>query len=104
MSYGDIESDMYSIAQHAVANGYGKIEYLRAQPIALSSCVSTTASPRSASSPELTTRARGVSRHDARGGAHFAAGRGSGARSDAPAPRARARPPALQRALDRRAR
>src|ERR671936_567235 len=36
---------MYSIAQHAVAKGYGKIEYLRAQPIALSSRVSTTASP-----------------------------------------------------------
>src|SRR5438270_11691364 len=54
MSYGDIESDMYSIAQHAVANGYGKIEYLRAQPMARSSRVSTTASPSSASSPELT--------------------------------------------------
>src|SRR6266849_10066195 len=50
---------MYSIAQHAVAKGYGKIEYLRAQPIALSSCVSTTASPRSASSPEVARRGRG---------------------------------------------
>src|SRR6266704_2455734 len=54
-----IESDMYSIAQHAVAKGYGKIEYLRAQPIALSSCVSTTASPRSASSPEVARRGFG---------------------------------------------
>src|SRR5712692_11907199 len=35
---------MYSIAQQAVANGYGKIEYFRAQPITLSSRVSTTAS------------------------------------------------------------
>ena len=50
---------MYSIAQHAVAKGYGKIEYLRAQPIALSSCVSTTASPRSASSPEVARRGLG---------------------------------------------
>src|SRR5919201_4613879 len=41
---------MYSIAQHAVAKGYGKIEYLRAQPIALSSRVSTTASPRARAS------------------------------------------------------
>src|SRR5438552_12092836 len=56
MSYGDIESDMYSIAQQAVANGYGKIEYFRAHPIALSSRVSTTASPRSASSPEVARR------------------------------------------------
>src|SRR5919198_94718 len=52
---------MYSIAQHAVAKGYGKIEYLRAQPIALSSRVSTTASPRSASSPEVTRRGFGGS-------------------------------------------
>ena len=36
MSYGDIDSDMYSIAQQAVANGYGKSENLRAQPTALS--------------------------------------------------------------------
>src|SRR2546428_176389 len=47
-----MERDMYSMAQHAVAKGYGKIEYLRAQPIALSSRVSTTASPSSACSPE----------------------------------------------------
>src|SRR5438094_6481466 len=47
---------MYSIAQHAVAKGYGKIEYFRAHPIALSSRVSTTASPRSASSPEVARR------------------------------------------------
>src|SRR5262249_45736558 len=58
MSYGDIESDMYSIAQHAVAKGYGKIEYLRAQPMARSRRVRTTASPRSASSPDE-TRGRG---------------------------------------------
>src|SRR5215470_9645117 len=50
---------MYSIAQHAVANGYGKIEYLRAQPIARSSRVSTTASPRSAASPEVAARGAG---------------------------------------------
>src|SRR5881396_3762003 len=50
---------MYSIAQHAVAKGYGKIEYLRAQPIALSSRVSTTASPSSASSPEVARRGFG---------------------------------------------
>jgi hypothetical protein len=47
---------MYSMAQQAVANGYGKIEYLRAQPIALSRRVSTTASPRSASSLEAARR------------------------------------------------
>src|SRR5258708_12784311 len=51
MSYGDIESAMYSIAQHAVANGYGKIENLRAQPIALSRRVSTAGSPSPNSSP-----------------------------------------------------
>src|SRR2546427_12314366 len=50
---------MYSIAQQAVANGYGKIEYLRAQPIALSRRVRTTASPRSASSPEVARRGAG---------------------------------------------
>src|SRR5438132_1603132 len=54
-----MESDMYSMAQHAVAKGYGKIEYLRAQPIALSSRVSTTASPRSACSPEVARRGFG---------------------------------------------
>src|SRR5437870_11046449 len=54
-----MESDMYSMAQHAVANGYGKIEYLRAQPIALSSRVSTTESPRSACSPEVARRGFG---------------------------------------------
>src|SRR5438309_1720804 len=54
-----MESDMYSMAQHAVANGYGKIEYLRAQPIALSSRVSTMASPRSACSPEVASRGFG---------------------------------------------
>src|SRR5437763_14083755 len=59
MSYGDMESDMYSMAQHAVAKGYGKIEYLRAQPIALSSRVSTTASPRSACSPDVASRGFG---------------------------------------------
>src|SRR5277367_3181620 len=51
MSYGDIESDMYSIAQHAVANGYGKIENLRAHPIALSRRVRTAVSPSRISSP-----------------------------------------------------
>src|SRR5438034_8670315 len=54
-----MDSDMYSMAQHAVAKGYGKIEYLRAQPIALSSRVSTTASPRSACSPEVARRGFG---------------------------------------------
>src|SRR6266496_4001944 len=54
-----MESDMYSMAQHAVAKGYGKIEYLRAQPIALSSRVSTTASPRSASASEVARRGFG---------------------------------------------
>src|SRR2546430_16036568 len=54
-----MDSDMYSMAQHAVAKGYGKIEYLRAQPIALSSRVSTMASPRSACSPEVASRAFG---------------------------------------------
>src|SRR5881296_1122229 len=54
-----MESDMYSMAQHAVAKGYGKIEYLRAQPIALSSRVSTTASPSSACSPEVARRGFG---------------------------------------------
>src|SRR5262249_35298599 len=53
MSYGDIESDMNSIAQQAVANGYGKIEYLRAQPMARSRRVTTTASASNASSPEV---------------------------------------------------
>src|SRR5260370_32154290 len=51
MSYGVHESDIYSIAQHAVANGYGKIENLRAHPIALSRRVSTAASPSRISSP-----------------------------------------------------
>src|SRR3989442_13555769 len=50
---------MYSIAQQAVAKGYGKIEYLRAQPMARSSLVTTTASPRSASSPDVARRGRG---------------------------------------------
>src|SRR5262245_48309958 len=59
MSYGDMESDMNSMAQHAVANGYGKIEYLRAQPIALSRRVSTTVSPRSDALGEVTTRGPG---------------------------------------------
>src|SRR5262245_63383907 len=51
-----MESDMYSMAQHAVANGYGKIEYLRAHPIARSSRVTTTASPSSALSSEVARR------------------------------------------------
>src|SRR5690348_5657116 len=59
MSYGDIESDMYSIAQHAVANGYGKMEYFRAQPIALSRRVRTTASPSSAASSDVARRVGG---------------------------------------------
>src|SRR5262249_60766460 len=59
MSYGDIDSDMNSMAQQAVANGYGKIEYLRAQPIARSSLVTTTASAMSDSSPETTRPGRG---------------------------------------------
>src|SRR4029453_6482335 len=50
MSYGDIESDMYSIAQHAVANGYGKSENLRAHATALSTVVSMTLSSSSACS------------------------------------------------------
>src|SRR6266849_335129 len=148
-----MESDMYSIAQHAVAKGYGKIEYLRAQPIALSSCVSTTASPRSASSPEVARRGRGgamglatdsssiqcdaalskarlrsveahdsgarhgpadaldpsrggrgLSRVDGRRRPRLPARDGGGGRSSAPAPAARPRPQALQRALRRRAR
>src|SRR5690348_16024253 len=143
---------MYSMAQHAVAKGYGKIEYLRAQPIALSSCVSTTASPSSASSPEVATRGlggamglatcfvypgaralvkggcvrreRGIAgaRHGSadaldppgggrrlpglharrRAGVPTGHGGGAGSRAAASAPRARA--PALQRALGRRAR
>src|SRR6266545_8149103 len=52
ISYGDIDSDMYSIAQHAVAKGYGKSEYLRAQPTALSRRVNTTVSERSFSCPK----------------------------------------------------
>jgi len=59
MSYGDIESDMYSMAQHAVAKGYGKMEYFRAQPIARSSRVTTTASAMSASSPVVARTGRG---------------------------------------------
>jgi len=47
---------MYSIAQQAVANGYGKIEYFRAHAIARSIRVNTIASPRSALSVELTRR------------------------------------------------
>src|SRR5882724_5257076 len=46
-----MEVDMNSIAQHAVANGYGKIEYFRAQPIAFSTCVTITLSLSSASGP-----------------------------------------------------
>src|SRR5208282_2062841 len=42
---------MYSIAQQAVANGYGKIENLRAHPRALSSRVRTAVSPSNTSSP-----------------------------------------------------
>src|SRR5579872_5013120 len=42
---------MYSIAQHAVANGYGKIENLRAQATALSRRVRIAVSPSSAWSP-----------------------------------------------------
>jgi hypothetical protein len=47
---------MYSMAQHAVANGYGKIEYLRAHAIARSSRVTTIASPRSALSSDVARR------------------------------------------------
>ena len=50
---------MNSMAQHAVANGYGKIEYLRAQPIARSSRVTTTDSAISDSSPEVARWRRG---------------------------------------------
>src|SRR5688572_24958204 len=60
MSYADIESDMNSMAQHAVANGYGKIEYLRAQPIARSSFVTTTDSASSESSVDVARRGRTV--------------------------------------------
>ncbi len=59
MSYGDIESDMNSMAQQAVANGYGKMEYLRAQPMARSSRVTTTASAMSDSSPDTARCGRG---------------------------------------------
>src|SRR5262249_39668287 len=59
MSYGDMERDMNSIAQHAVANGYGKIEYLRAQPIARSSRVTTTASASNDASSEVARRGAG---------------------------------------------
>src|SRR6185369_4778484 len=51
MSYGAIDSDMYSIAQQAVANGYGKSEYLRAQARAWSTRVQTTDSARIPASP-----------------------------------------------------
>jgi len=51
---------MNSIAQQAVAKGYGKIEYFRAQPIARSSRVTTTASVRSDSSVEVARRGRTV--------------------------------------------
>ncbi len=44
---------MYSMAQQAVANGYGKIEYLRAQPIAFSTCVTITLSLSSDSGPAV---------------------------------------------------
>src|SRR5262249_33522936 len=54
MSYGDIDRDIYSIAQHAVANGYGKREYFRAQLIALSKRVTTTDSESIRSSPDFT--------------------------------------------------
>jgi hypothetical protein len=60
MSYGDIESDMYSIALHAVAKGYGKIEYFLAHPMARSSRVTTTASVRSDASSEVARRGRTV--------------------------------------------
>src|SRR4029077_12316194 len=53
MSYGDIESEIYSMAQQAVAQGYGNREYFRAQPTALSSRVSTTVSAKSLSCPNL---------------------------------------------------
>jgi hypothetical protein len=42
---------MYSIAQQAVAKGYGNREYFRAQPIALSRRVSTTVSAKRFSLP-----------------------------------------------------
>src|SRR4030095_1520062 len=58
MSYGDMDSDMNSIAQQAVAKGYGKIEYLRAQPIARSRRGTTTASAMIALPPDA-TRGRG---------------------------------------------
>jgi hypothetical protein len=44
---------MYSIAQQAVANGYGNNEYFRAQPTALSSRVRTTVSAKRFSEPIL---------------------------------------------------
>src|SRR5215470_4984760 len=49
---------MYSIAQHAVANGYGKSENLRAQPTALSTVVRMTLSSSNACSslPGLVSR------------------------------------------------
>ena len=58
---------MYSMAQQAVAKGYGKMEYFRAQPIALSSRVRTMASPSSADSPEETVRGGGGARDVANG-------------------------------------
>jgi hypothetical protein len=53
MSYGDMERDMYSMAQQAVAKGYGNREYFLAQPTALSNRVKTTVSARSLSGPDL---------------------------------------------------
>src|SRR5262249_8182741 len=60
MSYGDMERDMNSIAQQAVGNGYGKMEYFRAQPMARSRRVTTTASVSSESSVEVARRGRTV--------------------------------------------
>src|SRR5262249_32745841 len=73
MSYGDIDSDMNSIAQHAVANGYGKIEYFRAHPIARSRRVTTTASVSSDSSVDVACRGRIVVMGFAIAGALFVA-------------------------------
>jgi hypothetical protein len=53
---------MYSIAQQAVANGYGNNEYFRAQPTALSNRVRTTVSARSLSWPNFAFVAAGVLR------------------------------------------
>src|SRR3954447_3542651 len=57
ISYGDMERDIYSIAQQAVANGYGNNEYLRAHPTALSTRVRTAVSASICSCPNLESAA-----------------------------------------------